>query len=220
MFCSSCGREFHEGERFCPGCGVRRGGGGVEKGEDASGPDGADWRDSFHYSRIIEQREVIDAFRKAQRRGDARVTPEEYMDLLAPVFGALGVGKATVTVGGKLGFQVYEKVGLVARVPLTCDFASPAGVTIGAVACALAETGVDVVEATESEDACEVFARTPGSLTNGPKELAVSITGSAGGARVGLVLGSPLGGFFKGRDRRMLADLRDRIEKYRLTIGT
>jgi hypothetical protein len=213
MFCSQCGAQGQDGDRFCSRCGAPL------RSPDDAGPTQAaaaeaapaDWSDTVDYRALIAIPEVHDRIAAATAQASAPMSAKDFLataeKALAPVY------SSSVPTESVMQFvqPIYERIGIQTGKARTEQFPWPAGRVIVAVLCSLARHASPIGAVRQGRDGVVIDATLPSSALALKTTLVVTVTRKPQGTSVEVAAASKGQLYDWGRSKRTIQTVFDDI---------
>lgn len=218
MFCTQCGREFGETDRFCAQCGAPKAGPETDAAPSPPPPTdpAIDWRASMVPREIMGHPEVrarIEAVTGANPKG---MSAEQFYEFARPVIFITGAGPAPpLKLIKDISLPISAKLGMKTSRDVSQGFRNTFGETLAAVLCSLASRSQPLEDVTDATDGCIIRSKMLSSIWSWEGDLNITLEAREEGTLMTAAITVPGQLSDMGQSRRVLKALVEDVMKYR-----
>jgi hypothetical protein len=221
MFCTQCGRQFGETDRFCAGCGAPRAGTDAALPSTPSLPEidpALDWRASTVAREIMGHPEVRARIGQVTGANPQGMTAEQFYEIARPILMVTGAGPAPpLKLLKDVALPLYAKFGVKSHTECSQGFRNTFGETLAAVLCSLASRSQPVEDIADATNGCVITSKMASSIWSWEGKMVITLETRPEGTLLKGAITVPGQTSDWGKAKRVLQDLIDDVGKYRDT---
>lgn len=211
MFCTQCGRQYKETDRFCAGCG---------ESLDMTAPANAisadeDWRHATDPFVVLGHPDVKARIAAVSGSTPGGMSAEQFIKYAQPLINAASGAPVPTLAIAKVALPIYEKMGLKMQQDMRQGFKSSFGETLAAVFCSLAARGQPLKSVTPANDGCILESEMASSVWSWAGSMTLTLQSVPEGTLVQGAIQVPGQKFDFGRSKRVLESLFSDVLTYR-----
>jgi len=221
MFCTQCGKESTNTDRFCGGCGHELGGGSADPAsirvpQPASiVSSDVDWRASTDINEIFNHPEVQRQIAQVSGKNAAWITADQFFKLAQPIMSASGAGAVKLDTIAEIAVPIYARLGIKSKSELQKGFKSTMGETLAAAFCALAARGFELEDVQPAANGYLIEAKVPATMFSWTGHLLMTFEQHDEGVMVKTSLSVPGQAFDWGKGKSTLKKVFEDMLTYR-----
>lgn len=212
MFCTHCGRQLEDRDRFCAACGAPLSADAVPQSQSVSRD--LDWRSSRDFREILAHPEVQARIRRVAGSTPGGMSADDWLKMAQPLMSLAGAKSLKLTTLKDSAVSFYEKLGVTTERNLQRSFEASFGEILAAALCSLAARNQPITDIESAEDGCVLAARAPSSLWSWEGTLALVFEIRSDGTQLTATSIVPGRAFDWGGKNKRLETLFDDISKY------
>jgi zinc-ribbon domain len=208
MFCTQCGNNVDEHDRFCRQCGHD-----LDVDANPAVEPSSVWHESVDYSTVFNHPDVKSLIVAAAGKKPGGMSAEDFLSAAEPLLGAAGV-TVPLNAAARIGQSVYARLGVKTGKEVSASFPSPPGRVIAAVLCSLAARGQALDSAEQATDGCTMTATLPSSMWAFRGTLVATVQAEPSATRVVAATSIPGQLYDWGHSKRVLNSLVEDIGSF------
>lgn len=185
LFCSSCGNDVGQNDRFCRRCGNALSSATEPPlTEEHPEMDPLGWQDTLDYRLVLHAPEVRRLIEDASGTSKGGMTAEEFLKSVLPKVNVSGAKLPPVELMMEINHKVRRRLNLYTESQNSRLYDAPSGRVIAAAATALAGRELPIISGNQGAESCTLLTETSSSAWSWKGEMQLEFSRAGDGTRV------------------------------------